>query len=240
MRRAVRRGVAVHDPREAPYAAAYAELVAGRSQPIPMGLPVAAALLIGGIVAVAAGAARPIYLVPLLAAVLVRPLQRRRIARAHAAAGANRELALHTGVALLEYEPPTPAWHEVTPWTVAALIAVVVGIHLGLAATTDPIDTALPPPMAEPTPVAASPGWYALARKECARAVHASRDVRNAAVDKIWNSGPPGEANGALMHLGAAMRAEEKGDRRLAKSEAKIAGFLFEELGLPSCARAFG
>jgi hypothetical protein len=239
VRRAVREGVAVQDPREAPYAVAYAQLVASRSHTIPLGIrPFLALLAMAAVVIVltTGSAFRLIWLLAFAVAALVHPLQVRKLARAKAAEAANRETALVMGIPLLEYRPPKATWGGVSPTAYVLAFALLIGIHLVVAHGTGGDEAGLPPPTPEPTPVAANPSWYGLARKECARA-HQPRSVT---ADKIWNADPPPEANGALIHLGASERAEAKGDERLAKREATIAGFLFRELGLPSCARAFG
>lgn len=253
IRRAVRRGLAVHDPREAPYAAAYAELVTARLQPIPLGVPVLVALLAGGIVAVAAGAARPVYVVPLLVAAAVRPLQRRWIERARTAAAANRQHTLTTGVQLLEYEPPTPAWQGVTAWGVAGLIVVVVALHIALSSTGGTVDEALPPPTPEPAPIAIRPGWEKFAAARCRAAAKAIRrlpatkavrvrrlEIQEKLVLAIGDYPAPPAANGALLHLNAALRAERQASRALAAREARYGVDLLEEVGVRGCAAAFG
>jgi hypothetical protein len=269
VRRAVRQGTTVHDPREAPTAAAYADVVAGREQLIPLSVPVLLALLGAGAIAVTLGSIRPLWLLPLAVAVVVRPLQRRIRAKAFAAAEANRELARETGVDVPDAPAPKEAWQGVTSWGVVAAIAVVLAFHLGVGGL---IGSEAAPPLPAPVEHDDAPhenvAWYAHAERECKRAT--------AAVEKLdLPSGPalrakrhalrlrtfeaieegaglsPDRANGAMNHLYAAIRHERdavalerarkpaSAEWRAAADEARISTSLLQALGVDGCAPAF-
>ena len=229
VRRAVRRGEAVHDPRDAPPAAAYADCVAARENPIPFGLPLLLALLGVASVAVVLGVLGPVFLVPLAVAIVVRPLQARIVARARTSASLNRAYAVETGVQVADKPAPKPAWHDVTPKALVAVVFAVLALHVGLNVLDGGGEAeALPPPPAEPAPTPVDkPAWFANAEKRCheaaaaiaalpsgrSRALKARRfDIRTRAADSVlegvglW----PDEAHGAVVHLNSALRHEEK------------------------------
>lgn len=269
VRRAVRHGTAVHDPREAPTAAAYADVVAGREQLIPLSVPVLLALLGAGAIAVALGSIRPLWLLPLAVAVIVRPLQRRIRAKAFASAEANRELARETGVHVPDAPVPKEAWQGMTSWGVVAAIAVVLAFHIGVGGLIGS-DAAPPPPA--PVEPDDSPhenvAWYAHAERECARATAAIEqlDLQNGpafrakrhalhlrAFDAISDGAGwrPDEAHGAMIHLYAAIRHERdavalerarkpaSAEWQAAADEARISTSLLQALGVDGCAPAF-
>lgn len=134
IRRAVRTGTAVRDPREAPAAAAYADVVAARENPIPVGLPVILALLGAAALAVVAGVVPPVILLPFAVAIVVRPVQARIVSKAQAAAAANRAFAADIGVERPDVDAPRPAWQGAGPWAVAVCIALLVALHFGIRA----------------------------------------------------------------------------------------------------------
>lgn len=269
VRRAVRHGTAVDDPREAPTAAAYADVIAGREQLIPVSVPVLLALLGAGAIAVTLGGLRPFWLLPLAIAVIVRPLQRRIRAKAFAAAQANRELARETGVHVPDAPAPKEAWQGVTSWGVVAAIAVVLAFHLGVGGLIG--SEAAPPPPAPVEPDDApheNVAWYAHAERECKRATAAVgqldlpngpafRAKRHAlhlqAFDAISDGAGwrPDEAHGAMIHLYAAIRHERgavalerarkpaSAEWRAAADEAKISTSLLQALGIDGCGPAF-
>ncbi len=270
VRRAVRRGEAVRDPREAPQAAAYAEVVAARESPIPFGFPVILALLGGAGVAVELGRLAPVWLLPFAIAVVVRPLETRLVARAKAAAAANREVALTTGVAIPDRPAPKPAWHGVTPWGIAAVMIALSVAHFGVRALDGGNPHALPAPTAEPSSAPVdNVAWYANAEQRCQQAARAIADLPNrnarafrarrfevrARTATAIESGAglsPDRANGALVHLDRALRHEElavelerrrraaASEWKAAASDAQIATSLLEALGVHGCSRAFG
>lgn len=227
VRRAVRHGTAVHDPREAPTAATYADVVAGREQLIPLSVPVLLALLGAGAIAVTLGGLRPLWLLPLTVAVVVRPLQRRIRAKALASAEANRELARETGVHVPDAPAPKEAWQGVTSWGVVAVIAVLLAFHLGVGGLIGSEAAPAPPAPVEPDDAPhENAAWYAHAGRECRRATAAverledlpngpaSRAKRHAlrlrAFEAIAEGAglSPDRVSGAMIHLYAAIRHE--------------------------------
>jgi hypothetical protein len=265
----VRHGTAVHDPREAPAAAAYADVVAGREQLIPFSVPVLLAVLGAGAIAVLAGGIRPLWLLPLAVALVVRPLQRRIRAKALAAATANRELARETGVHVPEAPAPKEAWQGVTSWGVVAVIGVLLAFHLGVGGLIG--SEAAPPPPVPVEPDDAphrNAAWYAHAELQCKRAAAAAEKLgspsspsgraerhalRLRTFDAISDGAGwrPDEAHGAMVHLYAAIRherdalARERARKpaaeqwRAAADEAKISTSLLQALGVDGCAPAF-
>lgn len=269
VRRAVRRGTAVHDPREAPTAASYADVVAGREQLIPLSVPVLLALLGAGAIVVTLGSIRPFWLLPLAVAVAVRPLQRRIRAKAFAAAEANRELARETGVHVPDVPTPKQEWRGVTSWGLVAAIAVGLAFHLGVGGVIG--NEAAPPP---PAPVEPDDtphenvAWYTHAERQCklATASVEKLDVPNGpafrakryalrvrAFDAIADGAGwrPDRAHGAMIHLYAAIRHERdalalerarkpaSAQWRAAADEAKISTSLLQALGVDGCAPVF-
>lgn len=268
-RRAVRHGTAVHDPREAPAAAAYADVVAAREQLIPLSVPVLLALLGAGAIAVTLGSIRPFWLLPLVVAVIVRPLQRRIRAKARAAAEANRELARETGVHVPDAPAPKEAWQSVTSWGVVGAIAVVLAFHLGVGGLIGSEAAPPPPAPVEPddTPHE-NAAWYVHAEHECNRATAAVEQLdlpngsafrakrhalRVRAFDAIADGAGfrPDEANGAMIHLYAVIRHERdalalerarkpgSAQWRAAADEAKVSTWLLQALGVDGCAPVF-
>jgi hypothetical protein len=270
VRRAVRHGRAVHDPREAPKAAQYADAVAAREQLIPVSVPVLLALLGAGAIAVLLGSLRPLWLLPFAVAVVVRPIQRRMRARALASAEANREFARETGVHVPESPAPKQAWQGVTSWGVVAVIGVLLAFHLG-AGSIIGSETASPPAaLVEPSDAPnENAAWFAHAERQCSRARTALGQialpngaafrakryaVRARTFDAIAEGAGyrPDQANGAMIHLYAAIRHErdavalERSRKpasamwRAAANEAKVSASLLEALGVEGCAAAFG
>jgi hypothetical protein len=270
VRRAVRHGVAVHDPREAPAAAAYADVVAARETPIPFGFPVILALLAAAGVAVELGWLAPVWLLPFAMAVVVRPLETRIVARAKAAAAANRELAVATGVQLTDRPTPKPAWHGVTPWGIAAVMLFLSVAHAGVRAFDGGDLQGVPPASAEPTSAPVdNVAWYANAEARCRQAATVIADLpaRNAKAFRAWRfevrtrtaaaieSGAglsPDRVNGALAHLDRALRHEQlavtlerrgrsaASEWKAASYEARVSTALLRAFGVHSCSRAFG
>jgi hypothetical protein len=269
VRRSVRHGTAVHDPREAPTAAAYADVVAGREQLIPLSVPILLALLGAGAIAVTLGGLRPLWLLPLAVAVVVRPLQRRIRTKALAAAERNRELARETGVHVPERPGPKEAWQGVTSWGVVAVIAVLLAFHLGVGGLIG--SEAAPPPPAAVEPDDSpheNAAWYAHATRQCKLAAAAVERlglpkgatfrakryaVRLRAFDAIADGAGfrPDRANGAMIHLYAAIRHErdalalERARKpastrwQAAAHEAKVSTSLLQALGVDACGPAF-
>ena len=269
VRRSVRRGTAVHDPREAPVAVAYAKVVAAREQLIPLSVPVLVALVAAGAIAVALGSLRPLWLLPLAVAVVVRPLQRRIRAKAIVAAEANGALARETGVYVPDGPAPRAAWHGVTSWGVVGVIAVLLAFHLGVGRIVGGKGAPPPPPAAvEPddAPVD-NPRWYGHAEQQCRRAIgnlehldvkaptfRAQRYALRLSVFEAIAEGAgwrPDPANSAMVHLYAAIRHERDAlalqrakkpaatQWTAAAREANIATSLLRALHVKGCAPVF-